>query len=169
MKSKYTGLVLLATLATSTTMAVKATPWGADAKPLDDRIDVQVAQLDKRLQERIEQQTELLNLVERLLKADSRIQGNISEAPSTLAGAAPMPVQTVKTTPASPPPATAPWWTQYQPKMVYVSPTTRYTVINGQMFNAGQSPGEGVLVDVIDQDTVVLRRGAERHTYLLEK
>jgi hypothetical protein len=127
------------------------------------------------LSERIIEQQELLDMVEKLLGMNfAQKILNSAEASAILSGkakpaAAPVPVAVAKVVPAKaaePPP---PWWLSYKPQMVYLSGNDRYAVVNGKMLTSGQSLGNDVVVDKIEDDAVVLRSGTEVHTYLLKK
>jgi hypothetical protein len=173
MKLPSIGLLLVAAMVATTVFAYTQNPWVPEASGRRAAPEVQVAQLDARLVERIQQQTELLDLVDRLLKADARSRLDLQGTEAPLLGSLPSPRSTAPVPapvqePAKPA-AESPWWNRYQPQMVYVTPTERYAVINGQMRNVGQSLGDFVIVDAIESDAVVLRRGTEHFTYLLPR
>ena len=172
---KYMGLIVLVALASTSFLAVRAAP--------DDRLgrkgaganEAQIGQLDKKLSERIVEQQELLDIVERLLGMNfAQKILNSPEVNNILSGRAkpaPVPVpkpvaKAVPTKAVEPPP---PWWLSYKPQMVYLSGSDRYVVVNGKMLKIGQTLGNDVVVDKIEGDAVVLRSGSEVHTYLLKK
>lgn len=170
---KYLGLIVLVALLSSSFLAVRAAPDDQRNRKGGAVNDAQIGQLDKRLSERIIEQQELLAMVEKLLgmnfaqkvlsspEADNILSGRNKApvAPVAVAKTAPVPV-------ASPPP---PWWQSYRTQMVYLSGNDRYAVVNGKMFVVGQTLGNDVVVDKIEDDAVVLRHGTEHHTYFLKK
>lgn len=171
---KYTGLIVLAALVSTSFLAVKAAP---DERNWDRKgtggSDSQLGQLDKVLSARIDEQKELLLMVEKLLKrASQQVQQERVAEPNVLSGQAKPPV------PAIVPVASAkmqnkavdiPWWQEYKPQMVYLAGNDRYAVISGKMYLSGQSLGKGVVVASIEEDAVVLQYASERHTYALKK
>ncbi len=174
---KYLGLIVLTALAGTTVLAVNATPSDKQARSSNTVSDAQISQLDKRLGERIVEQQELLAMVEKLLKMDyaqkvlqSPEMGNIlsGRAKPPAQSAAPAAVKGVKTKAAAPPPP-PPWWLPYKPQMVYLSGEDRYVVVNGKMRMTGQTLGDDVVVDKIEDDLVVLRLGSEHHSFFLKK
>lgn len=171
---KYLGLIVLTALAGTAVLAVNAAPSDKQARSSNTVSDAQISQLDKRLGERVIEQQELLVMVEKLLRMDY-VQ-KVLESPdggNVLSGrvkppappVAPAGAKAVKAV-APPPP---PWWLSYTPQMVYVSNTERYAVVNGKMFMIGQTLGNDVLIDKIEDDLVVLRQGNEHHTFFLKK
>ena len=172
---KYTGLIVLATLVSTSFLAVKAAPddrrWDRKATGGSES---QIGQLDKALSARIDEQQELLSMVEKLLKKDlQQSQQERSAESNVLSGQAKPPAPTVV------PVATVkkvqdkavepPWWQDYKPQMVYLSGNDRYAVINGKMYLSGQPLDKGVLVASIEADAVVLKYAGETHTYQLQK
>ncbi len=167
---KYMGLIVLVALGCTSLLAVKAAPNEKQkAGSTASLNEAQLGQLDKRLADRIAEQQELLAMVERLLNMD--FQGKAGErgkAANVLSGVArptPAPAN-IKAEPKAPPP---PWWLAYKPQMTYLSGNDRYAVINAKLVATGQALGDGVVVDNIDDASVVLRRDREIHTYLLKK
>lgn len=175
---KYTGLIVLAALASTSLLAVKAAP---DGKQLlgskgAGANDSQISQLDKRLNDRIVDQQALLAMVEKLLgQSSTQRPAAVAAIENVLSGQPkPPPPPVVQhaavAPPALPKPAEPqPWWQAYKPQMVYLSGNDRYAVVNGKMVMSGQAVEKDVSVDRIDDDAVVLRLGTEQHTYSLKK
>jgi hypothetical protein len=166
---KYTALVLLATLAGASAVAVKAAPGDGSLRNGAPVNEAQIGTLDKRLSERVAEQQELLRMVERMLKIS--FQEKLGVERGLLSGtarpaAAPVAPGVARAASAVAPP---PWWLDYKAQMVYVSGNDRYAVVNGKMVLPGQALGQDVVVDGIAADQVVLRRGTEHHTYSLAK
>lgn len=173
---KYLGLIVLAALAGTTVLAVNAAQGDKQTRSSNTVSDAQISQLDKRLGERVVEQQELLAMVEKLLRMDfaqkimdspdgSNILSGRAKPPAPPAAPVGATVATAKAV-APPPP---PWWQSYKPQMVYMSGDERYAVVNGKMRMTGQSLGDEVVVDKIEDDLVVLRQGSEHHTYFLKK
>jgi hypothetical protein len=166
---KYLGLAVLVALGCTTVLAVKAAPNEKQRQGSANLSEAQLGQLDKRLADRIAEQQELMAMVERLLNMN--FQGKANErakSANVLSGGARPPAAPilVKGAPKAPPP---PWWSSYKPQMTYLSGNDRYAVINGKMVTGGQSLGDGVTVESIDDAAVSLRRAKELHTYQLKK
>jgi hypothetical protein len=166
---KYTALVLLAALAAASAVAVKAAPGDGSLRNGASVNEAQIGTLEKRLSQRVAEQQELLWMVERMLKIS--FQEKLAVERGLLSGtarvaAAPVAPAGVR---AAGPVVTPPWWLDYKAQMVYVSGNDRYAVVNGKMVLPGQALGQDVVVDRIAADQVVLRRGAEHHTYSLAK
>lgn len=173
---KYIGLILLAALASATLLAAKAAPDDKQRAKGSAINESQISQLDKRLSERIAEQQQLLAMVEKILginfthKDTGAVElGNIlsGQAKPPPAPPAPTPIATVAPVKVAEPPP--PWWQSYRPKMVYLSGNDRYAVVNGKMVTSGQTLGNDVVVDKIEDEAVVLRLGTESHTYPLKK
>jgi hypothetical protein len=174
---KYMGLILLAGLAAGVALAVKAAPDGRQAGRDGGTVgDAQIGQLDKRLSDRIVEQQELMTLVEKLLHLNfQQREMDRSTAANVLSGQAKPPAppppapQVAKKADTAAAPVAPPWWTDYKPQMVYGSSTERYAVVNGKMVRRGQTLGKDVMVDGIEEDSVVLRLGTETHSFSLKK
>ena len=173
---KYTGLMVLAALMLTSFLAVKAAPNDRRSGRMPgDFSDAQIAQLDKRLNERVVEQQELLTMLEKMLHIDFQHEApNRERMGSILSGQAKPPVLAARAVAvlAAPVPGKvtqAPWWEQYKPQMVYVSGSDRYAVVNNKMYTHNQSIGKEVFVDRIDDDSIVLRLGEQVHTYPLKK
>jgi hypothetical protein len=166
---KYTALFLLAALAGASAVAVKAAPGDASAPRGVAVNEAQVGALDKRLAERVVEQQELLDMVQRMLAIS--FQQKLGEERNVLSGSARPAAAAVAPVAARPvaPVVTPPWWLDYKPQMVYLAGSDRYAVVNGKMVLPGQSLGQDVVVDRVAADQVVLRRGSEHHTYLLNR
>ena len=170
---KYTGLMVLTALGVTSFLAVKAAPDERNqGRKGGDTNETQISQLDKRLNDRIVEQQDLLAMVEKLLRSDFQ-QKTLArdQAANTLSGKAkpPLPViaapaakVTVKTVEAA-------WWEEYKLQMVYLSGADRYAVVNNKMYMTEQSLGKDVFVDRIQDDSIVLRLGQKYHTYSLKK
>ena len=172
---KYTGLIVLAALVSTSFLAVKAAP---DDRRWDRKVtggsESQIGQLDKTLSARIDEQQALLAMVEKLLKRDlQQSQQERPAEPNVLSGQAKPPAPLVA-------PVTmvkkvqdkaveAPWWQEYKPQMVYLSGNDRYAVISGKMYLSGQPLGKGVVVASIEEDAVVLQYAGETHAFPLKK
>ena len=171
---KYTGLIVLAALAASSVLVVKAAPDEKyqGRKAAAGISETQIGQLDKRLSDRITEQQDLLSMVEKLLRRDFlQKTEDRAQATNVLSGQT-KPAEPAVVTPAAK--ATvkvveAPWWLDYKPQMVYLSGADRYAVVNGKMYTNGQTMGKDVVVEKIEDDAVVLRLGSEKHTYFLKK
>lgn len=174
---KYLGLIVLAALAGTAVLVVNAAPSDKQARSSNTVSDAQISQLDKRLGERVVEQQELLAMVEKLLRMDyaqkalqSPDNGNVlsGKAKPPAAPVAPAGATVAKAKAVEPPPP-PPWWLSYKPQMVYMSGNDHYAVVNGKMRMTGQSLGDDVVVDKIEDDLVVLRQGREHHTFFLKK
>lgn len=171
--NKYKGLVVLAALAGACAVAVEAAPGEPAGNHRNAGTgEAQIGQLGKRLAERVAEQQELLDLAERLLGigqpkrgADGTGRGGVLSGQPRPAAPAPEPVKVERAPVATP----APWWQGYRPQMVYLSGNDRYAVVNGRMLLRGQTLEKDVVVEGIEDDAVVLRRGKELHTYFLKK
>jgi hypothetical protein len=171
---KYTGLIVLSALVSTSFLAVKAAP---DERGWDRKVaggsESQIGQLDKALSVRIDEQNELLSLVEKLLKRDfQQSQQERSSAANVLSGQAKPTAPKVIRVPQAKVINKAvepPWWQEYKPQMVYLSGNDRYAVISGKMYLTGQILSKGVLISSIEEDSVVLRFGGETHSYPLKK
>jgi hypothetical protein len=170
---KYIGLIILVAMAASSFLAVKAAPDGQNSSRIGSGAnDVQISQLDKRLNDRIVEQQELLQMVERLLGMNFQPKPqNTNQASGLLSGVAQPSVPNATAGKAKPAEKVIepPWWLDYKPQMVYVSVSERYAVVNGKMYVTGQTLGSDVHLDKIEDDIVVLRQGTEHHTYFLKK
>lgn len=167
---KYTGLIVLASLAATSLLAVRAAPddkqWSRKGTGVSES---QIGQLDKRLSERITEQQELLAIVEKLLSKDfqQKIQEPVSVG-NVLSGQV-KPVASLVVAKMTVKAAEPPWWQDLKPQMVYLSGNDRYAVVNGKMYTHGQTLGKDIVLDSIEDDAVVFSLKGERHTYVLKK
>jgi hypothetical protein len=168
---KYRALVLVAALAGASAVAVRAAPGDARIPSGVPVNEVQIGTLDKRLSERVAEQQELLGMVQRMLTISFQEKLGVERGllSGTARPAAPPVAVAVVHAAAAPLVAPPPWWLDYKAQMIYVSGNDRYAVVNGRMVLPGQALDPQVVVERIGADRVVLRRGAEQHTYLLAK
>lgn len=170
---KYTGLMVLTALVVTSFLAVKAAPDERyQGRKGGDASETQIAQLDKRLNERIGEQQELLAMVEKLLRSDFQQKTmERDQAANILSGQAkpPAPIAVVAAVRVPVKVIEAVWWEEYKPQMVYLSGNDRYAVVNGKMYMNQQTLGKDVFVDKIEDDSIVLRLGQQYHTYSLKK
>jgi hypothetical protein len=166
---KYMGLVVLVALGCTTLIAVKAAPNEKKSGNNATLSEAQLSQLDKRLADRIAEQQELMAMVERMLNMNFQGKaGERAKSANVLSGGARQPVAPILVKGAAKPPP-PPWWAGYKPQMTYLSGSDRYAVVNGKMVVGGQSLGDGVTVESIDDSAVSLRRAKDLHTYQLKK
>jgi len=170
---KYTGLIVLTALVVTSFLAVKAAPDERyQGRKAGDANESQIAQLDKRLSERIVEQQDLLAMVEKLLRSDFHQKTpDRNQAVNSLSGTAkpPSPVVALAAVKPAVKAVEAPWWEDYKPQMVYLSGSDRYAVVNGKLYTTQQTLGKDVFVDRIENDFIVLRLGQQHHIYSLKK
>lgn len=169
MKNKYASLLALVALLGGGVAASRAVPNEPSAQQ-SANTQAQVAQLEKRLTDRIAEQEELMTIVGRLLEITVRQRtdedAKKAQALSGTLKPASLPAAKPARTPAPPPP---PWWTDLNPQMVYMGGDDRYAVVNGKMVRPGESVGNGTTVQAVEGDSVVFRHGSETHTLYLKK
>lgn len=167
---KYAGLQLLLALTVSSLLGLRAAAGTAETGlTRADLTDSQLHTLNQRLDSRITEQKQILDLMQKLLEIDQRQQPR--PAPGTALAAPAKPVVAAK--PVAPPKAapvtvaTAPWWQSYQVSMAYGAGKDAYAVVNGKLVGLGQPVAGKVVVFSVQPDVVVLRQGLETHAYRL--